>query len=86
MHGVEVVRRCGAGDLRAIRGRLKCERCGIKEAQLWSAACLAVSIAFSPNRAVGFIDCLNEVPEAGRFVNRPSAPKTRSESTEVLVG
>ena len=34
MDGVEVVRRCGAGDLHAIRGRLKCERCGMKDAQL----------------------------------------------------
>jgi len=31
---VEVVRLCGPGDLTAIRGRLKCGRCGMKEAHL----------------------------------------------------
>jgi hypothetical protein len=34
MAGVEVVRRCGPGNLHAIRCRLKCERCGMKAAQL----------------------------------------------------
>jgi hypothetical protein len=34
MNGVDVVRRCGAADLYAIRRRLKCARCGMKAAQL----------------------------------------------------
>ena len=34
MSGVEVAKRCGAGGLQGIRRRLKCERCGMKAAQL----------------------------------------------------
>ncbi len=34
LNAVEVVQRCGPGDLSAIRERLKCERCGMKAAQL----------------------------------------------------
>ncbi len=34
LSAVEVVRLCGAGELGAIRGRLRCGRCGMKEAQL----------------------------------------------------
>ncbi len=34
MSGAEVVRRCGAGPLPAIRARLKCDRCNTREAQL----------------------------------------------------
>ena len=34
MTAVEVVNRCGSGDLGAIKRRLKCERCGKKAAQL----------------------------------------------------
>ncbi len=34
LSAVEVVRLCGPGDLSTIRGRLKCGRCGMKEAQL----------------------------------------------------
>ena len=32
--GPEVVRRCGPGDIGAIRRRLKCQRCGAKGARL----------------------------------------------------
>jgi len=32
--GAEVVRRCGPGDIEAIRRRLKCQRCGAKGARL----------------------------------------------------
>lgn len=32
--GAKVVKRCGAGPLPAIRARLKCERCNMREAQL----------------------------------------------------
>lgn len=34
MGGVEAVRRCGPGELATIRGRLVCERCGMKAAAL----------------------------------------------------
>ena len=34
MSGVDEVKRCGAGDLHAIRGRLKCEHCGMKAAKM----------------------------------------------------
>ncbi len=34
LSAVEVVKLCGPGQLSAIRERLKCGRCGMKEAQL----------------------------------------------------
>ena len=34
LSGIEVARRCGAGNLEPIRRRLKCERCGRKAARL----------------------------------------------------
>lgn len=34
MSAVEVVKKCGPGDLARLRTRLKCERCGMKEAKL----------------------------------------------------
>ena len=34
MSAAEVVQKCGAGNLEAIRRRLKCDRCGRKAARL----------------------------------------------------
>jgi len=34
LHPFDVIQRCGAGDLAKIKRRLKCSRCGRKEAQL----------------------------------------------------
>lgn len=34
MSAIEVVKRCGPGDLARLRARLKCGRCGMKEAQV----------------------------------------------------
>jgi hypothetical protein len=34
LSATEVVRRCGAGNIEAIRRRLKCQRCGAKGARL----------------------------------------------------
>jgi ribosomal protein L37AE/L43A len=34
MSGAEVATRCGSGSLERIRTRLKCDRCGMKEAKL----------------------------------------------------
>ena len=34
MSGTEVAQRCGTGSLERIRARLKCQRCGTREAKL----------------------------------------------------
>jgi len=34
MSAIEVVKRCGPGDLARLRARLKCDRCGMKAAQI----------------------------------------------------
>ena len=34
LSGLDVARLCGADELRSICGRLKCERCGVKDARI----------------------------------------------------
>lgn len=45
LSALEVVKRCEPGDLAAIRGRLKCDRCGIKDAQPSGGAAARLTIA-----------------------------------------